>query len=159
MDPNYNPYAQAQYGSMNGAFSVPQPPVYSQPVWRPQYVPQNQPAYFQNTNNQPRSMFGKVVSNENEILPNDVPMDGSTSFFPLSDGSMIFAKTWNSDGTIRTIRYSPIKESVEADKKPSEFEVIIQRLDKIETKLNNSFNGRNGKRFDKPKEEGSENGN
>lgn len=34
-------------------------------------------------------------------------MDGSISLFPLGDYSTIIAKQWNSDGTIKTLRFVP----------------------------------------------------
>lgn len=67
----------------------------------PTYMPQNQYPV------QPRGMYGRVINNESEITPNEVPMDGSISIFPLSDYSAIIAKQWSADGTIKTLRFIP----------------------------------------------------
>lgn len=53
---------------------------------------------------------GKVVPGVENITANDVPMDGSVAFFPRQDMQEIYAKSWNADGTIRTIVYKPISE-------------------------------------------------
>ena len=55
----------------------------------------------------PRGINGKVVQSVEMIMANDVPMDGSAAFFPMQDMSAILAKSWNADGTIRTIVYEP----------------------------------------------------
>lgn len=51
---------------------------------------------------------GKVVSAVENITANDVPMDGSVAFFPKQDMTEIYAKSWNADGTIRTIVFKPV---------------------------------------------------
>ena len=63
--------------------------------------------------NTSQSIFGHVVSNESEIKPNEVPMDGSIALFPLSDFTSIIAKQWSQDGTIKTLKFIPdvVKES------------------------------------------------
>lgn len=77
---------------------------------------------------------GRVVKNPNEIRPNDVPMDGSPSYFPTNDGNYIFAKCWNSDGTIRTVRYGRIDEAVQESEETIS-KAILDRLDRIEKAL------------------------
>ena len=92
-----------------------------QPIYNPQqygYVPyfqqqrmqQQQDAMAQMNAFQqqmPRGINGKVVQSVEMITANDVPMDGSAAFFPMQDMSAILAKSWNADGTIRTIVYEP----------------------------------------------------
>lgn len=77
---------------------------------------------------------GRVVKNPNEIRPNDVPMDGSPSYFPTDDGNYIFTKCWNSDGTIRTVRYGRIDEAVQESEETIS-KAILDRLDRIEKAL------------------------
>lgn len=77
---------------------------------------------------------GRVVKNPNEIRPNDVPMDGSPSYFPTDDGNYIFAKCWNSDGTIRTVRYGRIDEAIQ-ESEADISKAILDRLDRIEKAL------------------------
>lgn len=60
----------------------------------------------------PRGINGKVVQSVEMITANDVPMDGSAAFFPMQDMSAILAKSWNADGTIKTVIFKPINENV-----------------------------------------------
>ena len=127
--PNYNPYG---YNPYNG-YMVPnynQNMVY--PMQSPQNFQQNRPVQ-----NAPVGLNGKPIQRPEEITPNDVMMDGSISYFPAQDGSCIYAKSWNQNGSIDTIRYIP--ETV--DVKPKEdpyaqiFQQINDRLSKIEKAL------------------------
>lgn len=65
---------------------------------------QPQPGMQQNIS----GINGKVVQSVENITANDVPMDGSMAFFPRQDMQEIYVKSWNADGTIRTIVYKPI---------------------------------------------------
>ncbi len=62
------------------------------------------PTYGSQTPNtgiqKPPAMSGRVVSQEADITPQEVPMDGSFSWFPMADGSAVIGKRWNSDGTM-----------------------------------------------------------
>mgnify|MGYP000303805821 FL=1 len=60
----------------------------------------------------PRGVNGRVVQSVEMITANDVPMDGSAAFFPMQDMSAILAKSWNADGTIKTVIFKPINETV-----------------------------------------------
>lgn len=88
---------------------------------------------------------GRLVDSEEEIKPNEVPMDGRASLFPKRDFSSIYAKAWNSNGTIQTIEYIPkiqdTQQSVEgAVAVPVSSDVnnqILERLDNIEKMLSN----------------------
>lgn len=127
--PNYNPYG---YNPYNG-YMVPN---YNQSMVYPMQPPQN---FQQNhpVQNTPVGLNGKPIQRPEEITPNDVMMDGSISYFPAQDGSCIYAKSWNQNGSIDTIRYVP--ETV--DVKPKEdpyaqiFQQINDRLSKIEKAL------------------------
>lgn len=79
----------------------------------------------------PVSIPGHLVTNENEIMPQEVPMDGSVSLFPQNDYSCIYAKTWTKEGTIATVKFIPEQpQNGEPQKSPLEM-----RLDSIEQKL------------------------
>lgn len=54
-----------------------------------------------------QTIFGKIVQNESQITPNDVPMDGTIAIFPLQDFSRIIAKQWTPNGLIQTLEYLP----------------------------------------------------
>lgn len=54
---------------------------------------------------------GKIIAEMSQITANDVPMDGSVAFFPKQDLSEVYAKSWNADGTIRTVTYKPVLDN------------------------------------------------
>lgn len=82
----------------------------------------------------PPALPGRPVGSEGEIKPNEVPMDGSISLFPLSDYSAIFAKQWKADGLIHSVKFVPVQ--VEAAPQEKSFnETVLERLDKIEKML------------------------
>ena len=97
---------------------------------------------------------GKVVPGVENITANDVPMDGSVAFFPRQDMQEIYAKSWNSDGTIRTVVYKPISEPNLSEGKnipQNNFdalnedvralrEEIADRFDRLEKSMVNSAN-------------------
>lgn len=78
------------------------------------------------------SVCGRVISNPDSIAPQEVPMDGSISVFPMQDNSAIFVKRWNADGTIKTIKFIP--DSTVSDTAPTSsisLEDISQELAEI----------------------------
>lgn len=78
------------------------------------------------------SVCGRVISNPDSIAPQEVPMDGSISVFPMQDNSAIFVKRWNADGTIKTIKFVP--DSTVSDTAPTSsisLEDISQELSEI----------------------------
>ena len=104
----YQPYnQQTMYGQYNSYY----PYQYQQQRYDPQ---QNQPLFNQQQSIQPQQqagLNGKVVQAVEQITANDVPMDGSVAVFPKQDMSEIYAKSWNADGTIRTVVYKPYTAS------------------------------------------------
>lgn len=82
----------------------------------------------------PPPMNGKVVDSPEEIRPNDIPMDGSVSFFPLKDGTAIYAKQWTGSGTITTAVYR-LDVPPPEPKQPTAEEKILIRLERIEQML------------------------
>lgn len=103
------------------------------------------------------NVVGRMVSSLEEITVQDVPTDGSASFFPKSDYSCIYAKQWGSNGLIQTVKYVP--EKVEETNPPVEegrTSEILQRLENIEKMLKRNGN-RNRRSFNKQTEGGNEN--
>lgn len=98
----YQPYSAYQQAPQYG-------PYQNMYMWPGQPMQAQMPAYGSQTPNtgiqKPPAMSGRVVSQEAEITPQEVPMDGSFSWFPMADGSAVIGKRWNSDGTITTLRY------------------------------------------------------
>lgn len=110
------------------------------PTFYPTYTyPQIQPTQtYTSPSNHPvnRSIFGRIVTSENDITPNEVPMDGTVSLFPLADYSKIFAKQWNPDGTIKTTVFVMEVPQEESSRTPTFEEEVFRRFDSIEKKLN-----------------------
>lgn len=92
----------------------------------PQQMPQMaQQAQQMQTPQMRTGITGRTVKSVEEIAPSEVPMDGTVAFFPAQDGSKIFAKGWNTDGTISTIEYAPIHPNESANT-PTLFDVMNQ---------------------------------
>lgn len=83
------------------------------------------------------SLYGRVVGTLDEIVPNDVPRDGSIGLFPQRDYSCIFAKQWNNDGSISTIKFVPEPVQQQDDQQTAGVGIsdIMDRLDSIENML------------------------
>lgn len=90
-----NPYQSASYS-----------PQYSYPQYL--YNPMQQ--MQQPQRQQVFGLSGKTIQAPENVMANDVPMDGSVAFFPMNDLSAIYAKSWNPDGTIRTSVFKPVLE-------------------------------------------------
>ena len=139
-----------------------------QPYMNPYYLQQNQQSYPQYYNplaqvqnraidyqqNMPNTyqqnqivqgINGKIIAEMSQITANDVPMDGSVAFFPKQDLSEVYAKSWNADGTIRTVTYKPVldnepKTASEPEKLKCELsdeatEGIMSKFDEISDRL------------------------
>ena len=103
------------------------------------------------------NLAGRVVKNEQEITPQEVAMDGSISLFPLGDYSCIIAKQWNSDGTIKTLRFVPeVVTALDEVTKSNDFATHFdQRMDELLRAVKNQrkpYNKQNS-----PKQEGESN--
>lgn len=88
-----------------------QPQRFQQPI-QPQYVPQSDtqiPQYTPQFIKQP-GLLGKSVANIEVVNAADIPLDGSISYFPLTDGSAIITKQLCNDGTSKTVIYKPVEE-------------------------------------------------
>ena len=60
---------------------------------------------------------GKSVDSIDVVKAMDIPLDGTISYFPLTDGTAIVTKQLQSDGSSRTIVYKPIDKE-EQEKLP-----------------------------------------
>lgn len=82
------------------------------------YIPQQpiqQPIEMQQNNfQQQRAVLnGKQVDSIDVVKAMDIPMDGSISYFPLTDGSGIITKQLQIDGTSKIVVYKPNNEQKE----------------------------------------------
>ena len=88
------------------------------------FNPYYQPQRFQNAEQQPimtqfqqpmqltkpSYLLGKSVDNIDVVKATDIPLDGSISYFPLTDGSAIVSKQLQNDGTSKIVVYKPTQE-------------------------------------------------
>lgn len=49
---------------------------------------------------------GRIVTSEQDIVPAEIPMDGSICLFMTEDCKNVIAKQWNSNGVLQSIIYS-----------------------------------------------------
>ena len=110
-----NPYfnQQQRFQGMN---------MMQQPMPTQQYIPPM-------TTIQQNNLQGKIVDSVDVVKAMDIPLDGSVSYFPLTDGSAIISKQLQSDGTSRTIIYKPSENEKEKT-------VKYLTIDELETALN-----------------------
>lgn len=94
-NPYYNQYPRY---SMNG--NVPQ-----QMPTQPSYIPPITQPISQS------SLLGKMVDSIESAKNMEYPLDGSISYFALTDGSAIVTKQLQTDGTSKTIIYKPVQEN------------------------------------------------
>lgn len=83
---------------------------------------------------------GRIVQAVENINANEVPMDGSVAFFPKQDLTEIYAKSWNADGTIRTLTFKPVLNDktniLSGDTEKLEFDLSEKATEGIMAKLN-----------------------
>ena len=115
-----------------------------------QYQPQIQPQA--QTQQQAQGLVCKPVSDDSNVSPNDVPMDGNAAVFPKNDFTEIYVKSWTPNGTIQTVVYKPVQtenQSEGANISQMDFNAlndgimalgnnIMERIDKLEKYLDNS---------------------
>lgn len=99
------------------------------PQFMQQYVPQQQYTAPQ----QPIGIQGKTVDSLEVVKAMDIPLDGSTSYFPLIDGSAIITKQLQQDGTSKMVIFKPVD-----DKEPQIKYVTSEELKLELSKLDNS---------------------
>lgn len=80
----------------------------------------------------PSGLLGKSVDNIDVVKATDIPLDGSISYFPLTDGSAIVSKQLQMDGTSKMVVYKPVKEDSDDSKKFVTFEEMQSELAKID---------------------------
>lgn len=106
-----------------------------------------------NQSNNPQCIPGRVIHDISEIAPNEVPMDNTYSTFIRDDYKEIYMKTWSSDGSrIDTLRFILDEDQSQQQSQIDNTQVILDRIDRLEKKINIM----NNKRYQKPKPKGGE---
>lgn len=111
-------------------------PMFNPNIPNPNYPSQPQQSPLQSYQQCPPVIPGRVVADINEVTPNEIPMDGRVSLFPKNDYSCIYAKAWNSDGTITTVKFVAEQPSPSAEPVQNNIEVTLasikEQVDKID---------------------------
>ena len=90
------------------------------------------------TNQQPIiPIRGRIVTSEQDIMPAEIPMDGSICLFMTEDCKSVIAKQWNSNGVLQSIIYSPSSnEQAQSEcQNGDRTEELKAQLDRIENML------------------------
>lgn len=108
--------------------------MYNYPPYQNQFQSTYQPYIQQVPTTTPTAsiptLTGHLVASPDEIKPNDIPMNGQAAYFPSNDGKVIYAKAWNTDGSIATVRY--VAESAEETPAQPTLIDIANQLQNIE---------------------------
>lgn len=107
----YNPYTNPFYQQQANRYQ----PIEQQPI-----QPQTQINPIQKVN----TLLGKSVDSVDVVKAIDIPLDGSISYFPLTDGSAIVTKQLQQNGTSKITIYKPV------DAKDSPKYATIDDIDK-----------------------------
>lgn len=79
----------------------------------------------------PSGLLGKVVDSIDVVKSLEIPLDGSTSYFPLANGEAIISKQLQMDGTSRMVVYKPLQE----DKKETILFATIDDLQDLQDEI------------------------
>lgn len=101
-------------------------------------------------------LVGRLIFSPDQITPQEIPTNGTPALFPLNDGSCIYAKSLQPDGTFAEWRYvldkpveteknvtvSPreVKEDDPNSQKASNYDELVKRVDFLEQMLNMVLN-------------------
>lgn len=120
---NYNPYYMPQTQMPKYQNNIEQQP-------QQQYVPQvpqiQQPIIKQNY------LLGKSVDSFEVVRATDIPLDGSISYFPLTNGNEIITKQLLCDGTTKINRYKLNEETPQETINYATLNDIKEELDKLD---------------------------
>lgn len=97
-----------------------------------QYMPVGYNPYYTNQIQRPQTPYqpsppvqtlqGKIVDNIEVVKATDIMLDGSTSYFPIADGSAIVSKQLQQDGTSKIVVFKP----VQTDDNQTEIKYVTQ---------------------------------
>lgn len=77
-------------------------------------------------------LLGKVVESIDVVKAMDIPLDGSVSYFPLTDGTAIVSKQLQNDGTSKVIVYKPVEEGKKEEIRFATFEELQEAINDID---------------------------
>ncbi len=88
-------------------------PYYQQPRYTTPVQPIEQPTIQPIITPNRTFLNGKSVDSIDVVKATDIPLDGSVSYFPLTDGSAIVTKALQNDGTTKLTIFKPVVEQKE----------------------------------------------
>lgn len=107
----------------------------------------------------PQYLPGRFINNESEIVPGEVPMDGSISFFCTNDLSRIIIKQWNNSGLLDSMTYvieqpntaqqpaAQVADPTPApapEPQPDQMAQLQSSIEQLSTSIENAFNNLGG---------------
>lgn len=107
---NYYPNYNQVYGPQMQT-QIPRVQPVAQPQTIEQYPQYAQPQQFV----KPLGLQGKSVDSIEVVKAMDIPLDGTISYFPLTDGTAIVTKQLQVDGSSKTVIYRPAEEKEVVD--------------------------------------------
>lgn len=114
----YNPYLNRFYGQQQA--NMPQQ----------MEMPMSQQNTPQMASNRQNILYGKQVDSLEVVKAIDIPLDGSVSYFPLTNGSAIVTKQLQQDGTSKITIYEP--KTQKNDIKFATIEDVDKKLEKLD---------------------------
>ena len=82
-----------------------------------------------------RTIPGRMIYSPDEIIPQEVPMDGSVSLFPMHDWSCVYGTWWTSNGQIQTVKFVLEQPKKQIDESAVSLSDISESLNKVERYL------------------------
>jgi hypothetical protein len=77
-------------------------------------------------------LLGKMVESIDVVKAMDIPLDGSISYFPLSDGTAVVSKQLQNDGTSKITIYKPIEQNKKENVRFATFEELQEAINDID---------------------------
>lgn len=118
-------YGNPYYNQGQRFQPMPMQQIGNQPMTQP-YIQPVQPTTTQ------VGLLGKSVESMDVVKAMDIPLDGSISYFPLTDGSAIVTKQLQNDGTSKIVVYKPEKEEKKSEQNFVTFEQLQEEISKLD---------------------------
>jgi uncharacterized membrane protein YcaP (DUF421 family) len=104
--------------------------------WNNPYQVPYQPIQNYQNMNRYATLLGKAVDNIESVKVADIPLDGSISYYPLTDGTAIVTKQLQTDGTSKIIVYKPINTQEVKYITENDIQEIRTELEELKKKIN-----------------------
>lgn len=88
---------------------------------------------------------GRWVDSFEEIMPQEVQMNGQMYLFPQNDWSCIYARYWDNNGQLLTFRFLPEKVEQPVQQSSPDMDSIIKSYEQLGTTMMDRLDSFNGK--------------